>query len=292
MEDATTKSYKDNLFDLLPEEIYFKIFEYMDVSSLGKLSCISKGIISKVVSNERVWGQLVRKRFLIEPSKSRPNVYSSGRNTWKSTYRLLSSCNRIPKCRLTNKKIIFAKSSIKCDNGTSIWVLLGHTPNCETRICRQRSRHIVFYVCIQNVRSGFSTVNVDVGRMNIQFLEDGSTRHQFLKACSVPQIIYGSTDFLNESICLKPFDFAIFKVTFPCPSNVIYETDFLARAVSLQVPIQNSSHRLFQNAATPADKICGDSSKSTAFFLTEKQIWDNYMLLPGGCLVLSEKTFM
>ena len=109
-----------------------------------------------------------------------------------------------------------------------------------------------------------------------------------------------------HQLSLLPFEFAVVAVNIPCTSDMIYETDFLARCLLLHVPITLDTyipHRIYSvsNPCQGTSKrkqpehehiLQWEKQKKTilasASFLTEMEVWDYYMELPGHCLVLSD----
>jgi hypothetical protein len=103
-----------------------------------------------------------------------------------------------------------------------------------------------------------------------------------------PKVLFHDTDGglfdsdLTNGIKLRPFDMAIVSVHFPCASDV-FETDFLARALSVHVPVYSSG------------KTANDDNSHTeasAFFIPESDVWNYYMELPGNFLTLVDRFHM
>ena len=258
------KSYKNRTIPELPEVIIEQIIEYLDIPSISNISQTCKqtsgSLFSTLVLDDRkVWGRLVQTRFNIERLDcKRSKTY--GGATWKLAYRSLMCANRIPKCRLlTGKgKTIFAKpvfqeSQISCGcnddlrnsnenfysrskhknrkrtigenlSGLSLWVSVGHTPDCNTRYTRMRDwqaqgneigydryvredrdynrqyqRFIELHLCIQNTKSSNGCVYVNYTEAFVQQI--GSNHEE--KICNVdvnkygkykPKILYYSGD--------------------------------------------------------------------------------------------------
>lgn len=218
-EEQTVKSKNTNdssgasLFLQLPPEILRQIWAYMDIPMLGSVAQVHQGILKEHASGDTTWGSLVQKRFLINPKTKRPKPH--GGKDWKDAYRTMHSCHRIPKCRWTNRKIVFAKQQQqqqqhhhpyhKMNAGTdsmdnapsvSIWVLLNHREDCKTRVLpplqdsninndlqptTTSSRYLDFWVCLQNTRSSGASVTVDVMKAQLQLLSH--QRNAYTEPC-------------------------------------------------------------------------------------------------------------
>ena len=292
MKDAKLKdcgaTSHDGIFENVPIELVRHIYSFFDIGSLGKMAQMnSSGILSNCASNDTVWSELVYRRFGIHAKLSRSTAH--GGSTWKEAFRTMSYCNRAPKSRHTStRKAIFAKGGggKHCDP-VSAWVLLSHTANCQTRrhplskatfdttAYNGSNRFIEFHVCLQNVKTSKGPIAVDLMGSTLDLL--GSCGRQSL--CGWPRIIFKSgqdmatmeEETLHDGIQLKPFDFCIVAMTFQCGTD-IFETDVLARALALRVPLLSS------------DLIV------TAAFVPECDVWKHYDELPGGFLALNDKT--
>jgi hypothetical protein len=269
----------DGMFMNLPNELIGHIYSFFDIGSLGKMAQVNSGRLSTYALSDTVWGSLVYRRFCVNPKQSRARAH--GGTSWKDAFRTMSFCNRVPKCRYTSaRKAIFAKGGGgKHSDPVSSWVLLSHTANCQTRrsICQNEStRFIELHVCLQNAKSGAGSVTIDLSRTTLHLM--GIVGGQQLYG--QPRILYRSTQdvptveahsLADGVLELTPFEFCIIAMTFPCGVDV-FETDVLARALSLRAPLLSSS----------------DIIKAT--FIPECDVWKYYMELPGGFLSLNDKT--
>ena len=269
----------DGLFQKLPDELIHHIYSFFDIGSLGSMAQVNSGVLSTYACNDATWTSLVYRRFNINTSKTRSKIH--GGSTWKGAFRSMSFCNRAPKCRYTAaRKVVFAK----CGGGkecepVSAWVLLSHTANCETRrwgpyvTTRASNRFVELHVCLQNVKSSSGPITVDILNSTLDLM--GSCDRQHVQGW--PRILHRSEPEiaplnaqLHDGLVLKPFEFCIIAMRFSCESDV-FETDVLARALALRVPVRSSDDMIKAN------------------FLPESDFWDYYMKLPGGFLSLCEK---
>lgn len=285
--DCRPLSTLDGTFDIFPVELIHHIYSFFDIGSLGKMAQMNAcGVLSECASNDTVWEELVHRRFGIHAKISRSTAH--GGSTWKEAFRTLSYCNRAPKSRHTStRKAIFAKGGggKHCDP-VSAWVLLSHTANCQTRRhpmskglfptnYSSSNRFVEFHVCLQNVKTSKGSIAVDLMGSTLDLM--GSCGRQSL--CGWPRILFksGQDDAMlpdqsvHNEIELKPFEFCIVAMTFQCGTD-IFETDVLARAVALRVPVLEPD------------------SVVTAVFLPECDVWKYYDELPGGFLTLNDQT--
>uniref|UniRef100_A0A7S2K1R0 F-box domain-containing protein n=1 Tax=Leptocylindrus danicus TaxID=163516 RepID=A0A7S2K1R0_9STRA len=82
-------------------------------------------------------------------------------------------------------------------------------------------------------------------------------------------------DDVSSCAILRPYEYVIASIHVPCMPDVVFETDFLSRALRMHVPfrfINDNKH----------ESISSD-------FLSEEDIWMHYMELPGGCLALTDR---
>ena len=112
-------------------------------------------------------------------------------------------------------------------------------------------------------------------------------------------------------------EFVIAVVSIPCPSEIIYETDFLCRVQSFHIPyimkeevpyrlctphlstvmdIYNNSYDEKKNALSydPNPLHWCERMKAKAIhadFMKENEIWNHYHILPGGCLSRVHRSF-
>jgi hypothetical protein len=222
-----------------------------------------------------VWGSLVYRRFCVNPKQSRARAH--GGTSWKDAFRAMSLTHRVPTCHYTRaEKAIFAQGSGgNPRDHVSSWVLVSHTANCRTKRSNYHSstRFIKFHVCLQNIKSGAGSVQINV--KGATFTGVYGENRMYGK----PMILYRSTQDVptveaysldhDEVLVLAPFEFCVIAMTFPC-GVAVFETDVLRHADYVCVPLADSD----------------DVIKAT--FLPRNEVWKYYMLLPGEYLVLHE----
>jgi len=131
-----TKSWVD-----LPAELMRHVYAFMDIPMLGTMAQVHSAHLRNYACEDLVWSKLAKRRFGI--STARPKA--CGGKNWKDAYRCMHLCHRLPKCRATNRKALFAKGvgvSAKDANEVTfmlnVWVGVNHTDNCRTRVLRTR----------------------------------------------------------------------------------------------------------------------------------------------------------
>lgn len=307
-------------FVLLPDDLIRIIFSFSDIPTLGHIATTGNNVLARLACDDETWASLVEKRFRITTSKSRPVLH--GGHSWKQAYFSMSHADRIPRGRYTgSQKPVFARGrannrkSTKSTSPVSLWVLIGHTENCKTRTIEvagetstrddandndternNDERCVELYLCMQNVKSGAGEVIVDVADSTLSLM--GSTEGSDLVTARVgdlasltslrPRVLFhdaaAQSDLdLSGGIRLRPFDIAVVSVHFPCASDV-FETDFLARAVSVQVPVRKPAKPSNKNATIAVQDV-----DARAFFIPEHDVWNYYMELPGNCLTLVDR---
>jgi hypothetical protein len=253
------------------------------------------------------------------------------------------------------------KSSRTGGNFVSLWVMLGHTDDCNTRTAgnirsvNNNQRYIELHLCVQNVKSGSGSMDVNISEASVQLLggtgpsdmlpsqivTNGPMKPKLLlrkggsndldvnasllqkkrKDRRRRQTAYGHSSDLNapdldgcshsfslsddkendlNCLTLKPFEYVIVSVHIPCPSNMRYETDFLTRALCVNVPVSTDPHYKFESNRNTCAHLSGPDVPTndairvqpqavTACFLAENEIWNYYMELPGGVLTMTDR---
>mmetsp|Transcript_57109 Transcript_57109/g.170212 ORF Transcript_57109/g.170212 Transcript_57109/m.170212 type:complete len:238 (-) Transcript_57109:241-954(-) len=196
-----------SLFETIPQEVLRRVLVYTDIPSLSKLTQTSKAksnsTVSHLASDDCTWLGLVHRRFNISTNAGRmgpPRSKSYGGNSWKAAYRSMSMASRLPKCRaMPRKHVVFAKGTNRKTHSVSAWVMISHTDDCNTRIVSSSSvnasytsssnaagsadadvtdetedntsvpseRFIDLRLCLQNVKSGMVTSNVDLSNIHV-----------------------------------------------------------------------------------------------------------------------------
>lgn len=337
--------------------------------------------ISHIASNNFVWLNLVQRRFRVLQNPSMRITHQPmpfGGPTWKMAYQAMSHSHRIPRTRLTPKRrAVFAKggaskcalpSSNNCGKNTNkmnannfvnLWVMVGHTNDCNTRtdtttpstIINQQTpsswnsdsnRYIELHLCIQNIKSGFGTVDVELNGAFVQTLASGGpeaiwTTHVEGALSSHrrrrPRLLFKSrgdhehdnyetrmhhstAQFYDKKqhssvsrLTLSPFELAIVSVHVKCTNDMRFETDFLSRAVTVGLPVTwhgddniNNNNNNKQGCQSDVDIVKETKNNNTndfrqskfvvarAYFMDEKDVWEHYTELPGGCLTLTDQS--
>ena len=296
-------------FARLPVELIRLFMEYCDIPSLGKIPQTGRNMLSQYACDDDTWAKLVEKRFRFSTRKSRPVLH--GGHSWKQAFFHMSHSDRIPRSRFTgSQKVVFAKGKSnqrRCGDDSSpvrLWVLLGHTENCKTRSVRpcergsseqSNERFVELYLCLQNVKSGAGDVKVNVLESTLALMASTGSAYDPLisqvgrnGSSLQPKVLFHDTDGgffdldLTNGIKLRPFDMVIVSVHFPCASDV-FETDFLARALSVHVPVHSSG-----KTANDDNNVIAHTEAS-AFFIPESDMWNYYMELPGNFLTLVDR---
>ena len=339
------------LFNALPDELLRIVLTWMDIPCLALLIRTSKAsTIAQMAADDETWLSLVGRRFNIATKRSTsagpPRSKSYGGSTWKAAYRSMSLAKRLPKCRqMPRKNVVLCKGG---NPSVNMWVMLNHTDDCNTRLVPldreitnmesvdggesssndndneiTRERFVELRICVQNVRSGFRTVHVDIENATVSIVgmrgvsvvsvQQPRVDHKSRKAAagrgSSKRTRYNDTgrrsvrrsclmingdDVAATSektpspiahyAALKPFEFVVFTARVPCTQDMRYETDFLSRARCVDVPISWTSTNPTTSTAVKNSDPC------YAEFISEFEIWEHYMELPGNCLTLVDRS--
>ena len=352
------------LFNTLPDELLRIVISWMDIPCLALLIRTSKSsTIALMAADDKTWLSLVGRRFNIATNRSTsagpPRSKSYGGSTWKAAYRSMSLAKRLPKCRqMPRKNVVFCKgSNVNSCPSVNMWVMMNHTDDCNTRqVPREREisdtmennenedesssiassssddetprdRYVELRICVQNVRSGFRTVQVDIKNTTVSIV---GMRGMSVVGIQEPRIVHKSGDdkktaeasgsskrtrynssrrrsvrrsyllinsdddeTLSEKnsfptvtryVTLKPFEFIVFTARVPCTIDMRYETDFLSRARCVDVPVSWTSNKPNANTLTRNFDSCYSE------FISEFEIWEHYMELPGNCLTLVDRS--
>ncbi len=209
------------------------------------------------------------------------------------------------------------------------WVMIGHTEDCKLRVTHmdlnephfqdtfsgnQRNTYIELQLALQNTKSGFCEVTADIFQATIQMHDavDSFLTQRIVRSGPFrPKVVYRSIggeiglkngctwldEELGDKLTLRPFEFAIVSVNISLrhymelnDESIQFETDFLSRALSICVPV-SCEEPIGKKGNHPFDSLPKRHSSSIviANFIEENEIWENYMALPGGCLVLIDK---
>lgn len=262
------------------------------------------------VYNGRNFGQMI-------PWRERYRQWSICQRPPKSLFRQPNRMMVLEKIGNNKKEIIRHGKTHSSNYGVAIWVTLGHTDNCQTKSIssgRQEQRiHrnkkcIELRIGLQIVKSSSAPILVDFRHVKICMLDERSKPYMVpvissfdnsnyghydskknhdtdVPKCLLhkyyPKLIQTTTNYEHDcelqSIDLKPFDFVVASVH--VPTYVQFETDFLSRAVDIQIPV----------------KYCNDGpiKMIKSNFISESNIWKYYQELPGRCisLITSSHTF-
>ena len=354
------------LFNTLPDELLRIVITWMDIPCLALLIRTSKSsTIAQMAADDKTWLSLVGRRFNIATNRSSsagpPRSKSYGGSTWKAAYRSMSLAKRLPKCRqMPRKNVVFCKGgNVNCCPSVNMWVMMNHTDDCNTRqVPREsesadsmdnnetgdddsasiaassssedetpRERYVELRVCVQNIRTGFRTVQVDIENTTVSI---AGMRGLSVVGIQQPRIVHKSSDDKKSAeasgpskrtrynssrrrsarrsyllingdedqtssdkdslppiaryATLKPFEFVVFTARVPCTLDMRYETDFLSRARCVDVPVSWTSTKPNTNSLARNFDSCYSG------FISEFEIWEHYMELPGNCLTLVDRS--
>lgn len=99
----------------------------------------------------------------------------------------------------------------------------------------------------------------------------------------------------DKSLILRPFEVVVFSVYVSCPQDMVYETDFLSTAASIHIPVTPCTNfpvpkKIRSPRCNNHVDLTAKSHLASAYFLSEEEMWNYYMHLPGGFLSLTDRT--
>ena len=277
------------------------ILSYFDAKSLCVVESVSHNM-KTILEDCYTWEVLCDQRW--KCSKRVRKVL--GVQSWKMAYRIMMKRQRLPKGLYTEK---FNRSFGKGrKNGIDSWVLLGHTSNAKPSL-RYGLNVMDIRLCVQNVYNSClafkpadaikilcSNEDLSVYKMN-----SPNIRLAALNGKRIEQ----SDKRAFEDIKLYPLDFAVFSCEVILPNDVFYETDLLARLSSLE---------LIASKLSGESLICPKYTTKVGYnkdlevraridanwenicvvnkIIDEKTMWDAYVELPGGIVLMRDASMM
>ncbi len=117
-------------------------------------------------------------------------------------------------------------------------------------------------------------------------LKDGS--NNFIESDNLKWLGYDSSNH-KDDIILSPFEVVVISIRVSCPSDMVYETDFLSTASSIHIPVVSRGTKQ-ENGTECSDAKDIAADFATATFIDEDELWEYYTQLPGGCLSLTDRS--
>ena len=290
--------------------MWWIILEWSTHHDLLVMGVASPGLNSEVMK-DRHWQELAKIRWSVNTSLQ-PKVF--GGSTWSQAYKILDAGQRLPRGQtLIRSDRVFAKGRLKgvCD----VWAGLAHTPNCcltpATALADRRSCNTVeLRVMVQSTWTGclavdLAGITLDLYTANVNPHLPGSVSTLSVlsrrlvavegRKVGVDSGSNHASSANGSTICLRPLGTFLVSLTFACPSDVQFETDFLVRATALVVSCTPWSTKSTQDASSLALEVA--SSEKTpkwrwgvfAKFIEEDIVHEHYEQVSSGFLVLTER---
>ena len=295
------------------------VISFFDHKSLNRCSCISKEW-KELLDEHLIWHQLCLKRWDVSHRVRKV----LGVTTWKAAYRLMLKRQRLPKGLYTEKyNRIFGRGR---KLGIDSWVLMGHTSNARP-ILKYNVYTMEVRLCIQNVHNSFVSLNINdtnVKNNSIRLMckqEDSTV--STMNLCNIRVIARNGVKYHEEDhyrikeednrVYLYPLEYIVVACHVEVPSDVMYESDLLARLSSVDLfaqlmPGVNAEAKAIAAADVFDNDDCyyhhsmnyQDVDMSLGVVNTlmkcdivdEKCIWESYMELPGGVVLLRDANTM
>jgi len=171
--------------------------------------------------------------------------------------------------------------------GVDSWILIGHKSNCRAESIiwnNQPMNSLEVRICVQNVIHPVIIFELHkLCKVSIYNESKSST----IIPVSSPTILaingIQTQQPQTDSIPLKQYDFIVFSIQVICEPEVEYETDFLIRAKCITMYYHLLQHSICSSANNALPLIALDS-----YFVDEFEVWDSYIELPRGIVLLRE----
>lgn len=228
-----------------------------------------------------VWKVLIQKRWRV-----RGNVLRAvGASTWRVAYQIMSFRHKIPRGVYTEKHNTVFGSTYSA--GCESWVLIGHRSNTSLR--RNTSQNdpnnnfIELRVCVQNVYNGMISIPLSSQGFEVVCRTEDDHKQQKMAIKNVCTLaVNGQRKEVSTEddfdIKLGPLESVVISVRVCCPLDMEFETDFLSRAD--HVAIQFSICKPYFPFTTKR------AVTMKARFVDEDTVWESYVELPGGVILL------
>lgn len=300
----------------IEDNLIREIVSFCDARSLCDLSSTCSYFHSTIDNIiEEFWWALCQRGWNIS-QRERRKLCGVG-STMKHTYRMLRQRMRIPCGRFTERfNYIFGKGSRSL---RSCWLTLGHTTDARLTPVpatphRPAKHRIEIRLCVQNVGGRPIVIDLSQPENTVQLFcfDDGKDTHDgytpmdeqardtdALEVASIAVIARNGTpvdgDAHTAHCDINPLDFVVLSCKVLCPTWVHYETDFLSmlERVKLRTHSWTSdtpSTATSSSAAAASDKMSViESSDVDIVMAPEDEVWEYYIELPGGVVLLRDK---
>ncbi|KAL7473597.1 hypothetical protein ACHAXS_014053 [Conticribra weissflogii] len=279
----------------------------MDIPSLSALSVTQKselGNIAYLASDNVTWMALVKRRFGIgcydrgrtlatkhkqrghsvqivrrvsimssrETTTRKLRPMSYGGATWKDVYRVQSLTSRIPETCITSGST----------SGAAVFASPYKRHNRREKRGKAKRQSAADYLA----HGPWKPKVILRRRFCEEALKDGS--NNFIESENLKWLDYDSSNH-KDDIILSPFEVVVISIRVSCPSDMVYETDFLSTASSIHIPVVSRGTKQ-ENGTECSDAKDIAADFATATFIDEDELWEYYTQLPGGCLSLTDRS--
>lgn len=274
----------------LEKETIEEILKYCSAQSLCALSSSCKFFNTSIEkSMQYAWGALCKKGWRIS---ERERLKISGKcSNMKHTYKVLWHRMRIPFGRYTERfNYIFGKGR---SSTASCWVTIRHTNNTELYNSTvlidgsKVTKHLVdVRFCVQNLAD--SPLFIDLSKphhtMKVFCLNIDEDQDNF-EVISINEVARNGSAVSNSLLesysrcCLNPLEFVVLQCKVSSPAWIKYESDFLSIIGKIQLIAKYPS----------TDTKIENHIVLEAAMISEEEVWEYYIELPGGVVLLRDK---
>ena len=268
----------------LSEDETVSVLSFLSANALCALSAVNrKWQFQSAVLIDQCWKKLVEKRWRLRGNLLR----SLGAATWKIAYQILTFRRRMPRGFFTEKKNHPFGRGIQ--DGCLTWILVAHKADSRLRVLNPTTNCITIHVCIQNVYLSNVVVSLseETFRTNLRCEDNAVEKLSILRP---PQLltkngIKNSIEKEHTAIHLHALQNVVVAVDIGCPPDIVFETDFLSRVTNFSV------HLDLVLPEHDSDQYCVKQVEQHTLtvdnvFVGEEEVWEHFMELPGGAVLL------
>lgn len=285
------KSYFDT-YPWLRFDTWLHIVLFLNARDVCKLQ-----LTAKIFNNYDIYEVLFQKLIEMRWREDSRILKIIGTPSWKTAYGILSRKKRMPQGLFTKKQnsIVFGHGR-RC--GCEGWIMVSHQPNTRLRVYGSY-RVLTFQLCFQNISNDIVNLNLNTLGMSIRTchgVTQISSQIKLVAKNGMRYINHRSNLSSNDHVKLRQYEFIV--ISFDAPiqddDSIVYEAEYLSMARSLQFYIHVPSSDALCTKLTfdgvmgivDSQLIPGISQLFVCTFYDEMDIWDHYVELPGGVVLL------
>jgi hypothetical protein len=252
-------------------DVWSQVLNFLDAQSLLQAAMGAK--ILQGARSDELWYSLSHRRWRVALSMKRV----LGVTNWQGAYRLLAKRQKVPRG-------VFTEKHNKCygagrSRGIDCWLFIKHSsssrpyvtksgvPVIYVRLCVQNVNNVAFLFRPSSIETAFRTESIDIYEP-LTLLSSRIVAFNGLKFMAADTA--GGRDSDADNLVLGPLDFCVALLQLVVPTDITYETDFLARIAWVDLHGKCGS---------------GEDLTVRCNIIDEHDIWESYVELPGGVVL-------